>query len=89
MRHVRAWNEDITFRHPVSFTAVGQPLPAGTYRFTFEEREIMVSGLSRPYIARCSVFLPKSMLAPNKSAVEVVIDEKELRLRQTEDASNP
>jgi hypothetical protein len=89
MLGIRAWTRDITFRKPVLFTAVGQPMPAGTYSFDFEEREIVLHGYSKRRITRCSVSLPKSMGPKNMVAMKVNIDPQELQARQAEDSKSP
>jgi hypothetical protein len=89
MTRIRTWTETITFRKPVLFKAVGEPLPAGTYEIEFEEHEFVLHGHSKPQIMRCSIPIPQSMLRPNVLGMTANIDHRELRVRQVEDANTP
>ena len=87
MSSMRTWIETVTFRKPVLFRAIGEPLPPGTYEIEFVEREFVLHGHSKWQIMRCSIPIPQSMLRPGVDGMTASIDHRELRERQAEDAA--
>ena len=85
MTQKRVWTERVTFQRPFLLKAVGEELPAGTYSFTFEEVTIYMRGHPIPQIMRCMLSVPKALVPPNMLALDIAVDDRELRAKHAID----
>ncbi|KAF0219999.1 MAG: hypothetical protein FD176_3411 [Rhodospirillaceae bacterium] len=73
----RSSESEITFRHPFTLRAVGEPLPAGIYRLIVDEE--MLQGLSFPAWRRVATMLFTPALGQDDGSQQIfTVDGDEL-----------